>query len=350
VLGFFVQVGASRSQASAAPRRCSWQVVPRRFPELYDLAALGSRNVWVFGEQFNQAGDGRPIVLHWLGRSWRRVAVPKGASFGAADFVRPTDAWAVGGSSASHWDGRAWTARRIPEADGGGVSLYDVDVARSNDAWAVGSSPADSSHGRARAQVVQWDGARWSVSPTPDPGQSQLVGVAAIADNDVWAVGNQVYRTLIEHWDGQRWEVIPDPSAPFGQLRGIVAISARDVWIIGHRWDELPYLPDDVLTKGRALIQHWDGAKWQDIASPFGRRSVNSIAAVSSRDIWFSAGNVEDAIDQRPLLAHRIGATWRMVPLPRVFRGFADVQLAAAGHNDIWAINQAGVIGRYTCR
>src|SRR5476651_240976 len=59
----------------------------------------------------------------------------------------------------------------------------------------------------------------WSVSPSTNmgPGNNDLNGVAAIADNDAWAVGyasnGVANRTLIEHWDGSNWTIVPSPNA-----------------------------------------------------------------------------------------------------------------------------------------
>ena len=45
---------------------------------------------------------------------------------------------------------------------------------------------------------------------------SALRGIAAIAPDDVWAVGRMrkegEWMTLIEHWDGKVWSVVPSGS------------------------------------------------------------------------------------------------------------------------------------------
>src|SRR6058998_3679946 len=58
--------------------------------------------------------------------------------------------------------------------------------------------------------------ADWEVVASPNAGRqaNSLSSVAAVADNDVWAVGwafNQslfAYRTLTEHWNGTRWSIM----------------------------------------------------------------------------------------------------------------------------------------------
>src|SRR5436309_3023426 len=60
----------------------------------------------------------------------------------------------------------------------------------------------------------------WNVVPSPNISrQNYLTGVAAVAPNDIWAVGYSslspyggTERTLIEHWDGTSWSIVPSPS------------------------------------------------------------------------------------------------------------------------------------------
>jgi hypothetical protein len=64
-------------------------------------------------------------------------------------------------------------------------------------------------------------GGGWNVVPSPDTGHphNYFNGVAAIAPNDVWAVGGYGNLTthaqpLIQHWDGQSWTIVPTPTLP----------------------------------------------------------------------------------------------------------------------------------------
>src|SRR5437016_5171251 len=75
--------------------------------------------------------------------------------------------------------------------------------------------------------------AAWSVIPSPNPGVSgnELISVAVVAANDVWAVGditagNGASQTLIEHWNGTAWSVVASPSpSPFHNvLNGVTAV------------------------------------------------------------------------------------------------------------------------------
>jgi hypothetical protein len=342
-IGPVVEPATSFSQTYAAARRCAWQVDPHRFRgDPFGVTAINRRNVWAVGI----TDDYQPLALHWLGAGWRRVNVPKKQGpdlLFAAVFATANDGWAVGrgepGDAIAHWDGRRWTI--VPGADLGDspVSLMDVAALRKDDAWAVGlqSNPG-------QVLVEHWDGSRWEVVPTPEVGQSELLAVEAISHNNVWAVGNQTNKTLIEHWDGRRWKVMPNPAAPRGLLRDIAAVSARDIWVVGD------YGPSDAYFSRqlRTLVQHWDGTNWRIVSLPIRRGSLESVAAISSRDIWVSGGS----IDRGTILAHRLGTTWRVVQTPRI-KGQERLLIAAAGRDDIWATTRPSsrvVLEHYSCR
>ena len=79
-----------------------------------------------------------------------------------------------------------WSVVPSPNAGTPHDGIYGVAALAGNDVWAVGGLTTSSSNaGR------HWNGTTWSVVPSPNPGTrgNGLVGVAAVAGNDVWAVG-----------------------------------------------------------------------------------------------------------------------------------------------------------------
>ena len=201
--------------------------------------------------------------------------------------VSPTNAWAVGSffDSASdgtktliqHWDGAAWTIVPSPNADAPST-LGAVDALSANDAWAVGNFVADpSSEGGARTLIERWNGSVWEIVPSPNTGieggNGRLRGVFALSPNDVWAVGSYfpdiefpTLQPLLEHWDGTGWEIVPGPSKSPGQWSELSAVSGTG--------------PADLWAVGvrdvsvgeeateRALILHWDGQDWKRMPAP----------------------------------------------------------------------------------
>src|SRR5215510_5312944 len=111
--------------------------------------------------------------------------------------------------------------------------------------------------------------ADWEVVASPNAGRqaNSLSSVAAVADNDVWAVGwafNQslfAYRTLTEHWNGTRWSVVRSPNATSGYnlLNGVGVVAANDVWAVGQAAIGSTY---------STMIQHWYGTSWSIVSSP----------------------------------------------------------------------------------
>lgn len=69
---------------------------------------------------------------------------------------------------------------------------------------------------RRQGYVLLWTGADWALSPS----QAGARSVAAVAVNNVWAVGDEG----ILHWDGHAWSKVTAPS--IGPLRGVAARGA----------------------------------------------------------------------------------------------------------------------------
>src|SRR3712207_4370796 len=95
----------------------------------------------------------------------------------------------------------------------------------------------------ARAQQTCTPG--WVVieSPNPDTSNNQLKGATVISSTDAWAVGLYVnraanqFQNLAMHWDGARWTITPTPNPHPGsdQLKKVAAVSSTDVWaVVGH--------------------------------------------------------------------------------------------------------------------
>jgi hypothetical protein len=213
----------------------AWSLVPGarlggpdggdEWASLSDVHAISGSNVWAVG--YVSSGNGRPLIEHWSGTGWSEVqgaGAPESylASLGATG---PNDVWAVGGTGAGtnlieHWNGTAWSVVATPQP--AGSSLDSVAAISPVNAWAVGSRRA--STGADVTFVLHWDGRSWSEVPSPNPSTTgdavnQLRSVAALAPNDVWAVGMyeneqtsiHQQRTLVLHWDGSQWSIVSSP-------------------------------------------------------------------------------------------------------------------------------------------
>jgi len=187
--------------------------------------------------------------------------------------------------------------------------------------WAVGGSGAKYSLETRQTLVQHWDGTGWSLVPSPNPGgaRNELTGVSALSPTDVWAVGYFAdpslssnrpgrYSTLIEHWDGASWTVIPSPDPYPGAdnfLNDVVAVSPNDVWAVGGTGDIFP-------NRGDAFILHWDGHRWTTWAVATDHPSgFDRVVASSATDIWATGYGAH-----APAIEHFDGANWRAVEPP----------------------------------
>jgi len=190
------------------------------------VAARSATDVWAVGAT-SQFSDSQPLAVHWNGRSWTRVPTPAlkiGGYFNAVAGSSASSVWAVGlvgpgrGVTAAaqlieHWNGRRWTVQKFPALPGGG-QFSGVAASWANNIWAVGTAYGapgciGESCGPFLTLIMHWNGSRWKVVPSPNPEETisiALNGVAAVARDNIWAVGNaNSSSTFIVHWNGRAW-------------------------------------------------------------------------------------------------------------------------------------------------
>jgi hypothetical protein len=256
----------------------------------------------------------------------------------AASASSSKDIWAVG-ESTIHFDGTKWTAFPAPFIDGLDNFLTGVVDVSPTLAWAVGNV----SEGENPFQQVieQWDGKEWSVFPGPNfPPNSQaaLFGMASTSANDIWAVGSLVTDVagfnLFEHWDGTAWTATTIQAPPAGgALLGVSADATNDAWAVGFKG-----------ANGQTFAMHWNGSKWNDVATPNvtkGTNRLEAVLALSPNNAWavgyFTPANA-DREPRRTLILHWDGKTWKVVPSPNVGPKSNPLSgLTANSANDIYA-------------
>src|SRR5436190_1430567 len=186
--------------------------------------------------------------------------------------------------------------------------------------------------------------ADWEIVASANAGRqaNSLASVAAVTDSDVWAVGwafNQslfAYRTLIEHWNGTRWSLIRSPNATNGYnlLNGVAVVAANDVWTVGQAANGSTY---------STLVEHWNGVAWSIVPSlnVAGNSNVlEAISVVSSNDIWAVGYSTDSNFNNHSLTIHWNGATWSIVPTPGVNDDIL-FGVDAVASNDVWAVGRS---------
>jgi hypothetical protein len=304
------------------------------------------------------------LTERWNGSSWRQIAAPavfrQDESLLAVSASSATDAWAVGFTKtvgaagrfplAVHWNGSAWTIVPTPTLTGGSKStLNGVISFGTSNAWAVGK-------GRNGAALAEhWNGSTWSVVPVPSPAgaaSSQLSGISALSASDIWAVGSfttvtgttVLGRTLVEHWNGSRWSIVPSRNtANSNLLTGVSAVAADNLWAVGYT-----ITTDGSNQPDKTLIEHWNGSAWSLVASPSpaSNDTLTGVAARSAADIW-AVGTRQDRsgpipID-RTLTEHWNGAAWSVVASPNVGANDNLLNGVSAATGDVWTVGSADV-------
>lgn len=236
-------------------------------------------------------GEDNPgqVILQWNGTEWNVFPGPTFAPNDVANIfamasTSADDIWAIGSLLGDdgeqlfylfeHWNGSAWTATL---QENGGAFLFGASADATNDAWAVGFSGFENDDSTTLA--MHYNGTNWSQVATPNVGNgaNQLNAAAALAPNNVWAVGfstpeappeQAATLTLIEHYDGTSWSVVDSPNVgpasmyQSNRLLGITANSANDIYAFGS------YFSSDGSGHQHTLLEHWNGVSWKIIPSP----------------------------------------------------------------------------------
>ena len=275
-------------------------------------------------------------------------------SLGAVAAVSRANLWAVGNflpdtqgsnqdatlAKAAHFNGSRWVDTPVPNSGPNYNTLFGVAAARGQ-AWGVGV--ATDRRYRAHSLIDAWNGTAWHIAATPklETQRDILFSAAAVSARNVWAVGEQQgqngkFGTLIEHWDGQRWSVIPspDPGSSGNTLFGVAAAGPRNVWAVGQRNNRNSDTP---------LVEHWDGHAWTAVGVPSAGVTGGLLQAVAVRghQVW-AVGQSDDATHQaRPLVVHLDRGTWTAQQPAGVGSGFSNIDGVAIAGRTAWLVGSA---------
>jgi hypothetical protein len=322
---------------------------------LHDVAVISADDVWAVGEAYTIDVRTGSQIQHWNGTEWVLIPHPVVASLHAIAAVSSDEIWAVGspffpGTSPAilRWNGLDWSTVSTPSGYGG--SLEAITVISANDVWAVGSY-RDQLNNFTRTLTLHWDGDQWEYVPSPNVEQCQscvnrLLGVAAVSGNNVWAVGQVVKQgivpsyihALLQHWNGTQWSVVPYPpiDLPAHELHSVAAIADDDIWAVGYRRLENN-------TVHSTLTLHWNGTQWQQVPSPNASNStinhLYDVVAPSTNDVWAVGQSVPNHA-MAPLVEHWDGIQWSIAPSPVLTTWTYLEAIGGDSPNNIWAVGQ----------
>jgi hypothetical protein len=237
----------------------AWSIVPTPQPggvsvdRLLAVDAAAPNDVWAVGVYWDAQAHSHSVILHWDGASWRIVRTGRPLTSRRNDYVdcdtyggltgitvvTASNVWAVGDSTTCHFDGMFWTEvpspQPRPEYNELSYPLEDVSAASPTDIWAVGARVIDSPYQVYFDTLAEhWDGTQWTRHTIDIPIGQILLGVDAVASNDVWAVGRDDYGPMIIHYDGSSWSRVPTPEANrSGELAGVDSAAPDNLWAAG---------------------------------------------------------------------------------------------------------------------
>ncbi len=339
----------------AAPPCGEWDLVStpnfgNSVNRLRAVTALSPNDAWAVGLWRNDPVGYGPLAMRWNGSAWSLVNLPDTSHLGTSpqtegvDSTANGDVWVVGYLNTPYptnnlplvmrWRGNSWdyvetvTLRPqtvYPFGPRGGF-LYEVAAIAADDVWAVGLAAG---YGDASATSVplaaHWDGSRWTDVEVPLVANRhhELSDVVAIAPDDVWAVGD--YRNVAGpflgvtyHWDGNSWSHVDSPIEHMGSsgLEDIAATGPDNVWALGG-------------ANGAVVLMHWNGSQWSLMEAP--PNSGGSIVAVAPNDLWVSGWNG---------YWHWDGSTWTEVPadVPGATYVIRSGGMDIIGECDLWCV------------
>jgi hypothetical protein len=327
--------------------------------ELVAVRCLAAANCWAVG---SRSGGGAMLneALHWNGSKWTAVHTPDPGGTGSGKVselddstcVTPADCWAVGdfGSGTQgpaeqrtnevlHWNGKKWT--RVSVVNPGGTrtghvnTLYSVRCLSASDCTAVGDYGTTSATGVLRNQALQWNGKKWSLVSTPNPGGTKADGVneafaLACAADSCWGAGTYgsskspgTNLNEILHWNGEKWATVtaPDPdgtgTGAGNQLEAATCVSSADCWAVGNFGSITVGVG-----VGRNEALHWNGRKWRRVKTPnpggTGTGEINDllgVRCVSSGNCWAVGVLASPTTGYKDEILHWNGKKWSDVQL-----------------------------------
>ena len=190
---------------------------------------------------------------------------------GIGDYL-PPDGRAL--TLAEHWDGTALT--RVPSATTGelgeGDLLMSVSCGNPSSCMAAGEYELGGV-GRPATFVEQWTGKSWKIVTSADPARSYsaLEGVSCKSATSCVAVGRyQKPRnrfdfgptmTLVERWDGKKWSIAssPNPGTKVSDLAAVSCWSTARCFAVGTQTSA---------STTKTLTESGNGGTWTVVASP----------------------------------------------------------------------------------
>jgi len=219
-------------------------------------AAFSLRDAWVFGGVQHRPDVNAlhaPYAARYDGHTWHVVTMP-GQPL-AVSALSPSDIWAVGPTLktageprarqaiiAMHWTGRSWHAIPVPKITAAPIgqsflSRAFAAAAGPHDLW--WAYPVSASSHSAQVVVLHWDGSRWHRIALPGAIAS-IDGMTQDGHGGLWLIADFYGNNPQQYWyhyNGGRWtrQLVPSPRGYSNVLSGMAWVPGTGtVWAVGE--------------------------------------------------------------------------------------------------------------------
>lgn len=289
---------------------------------------------------------GPMLAASWNGTSWspETLAEPTESEYSTLTGVScttPTACTAVGWSYTSalaietwaeRWDGTHWTLQSVPEPEGGTVTrLSGVACPTVGFCFAAGTAATNpTTTGYENETVAElWNGATWSVVPTPNPSWSgvdsvSLTAISCTSPTSCTAVGAStgfingypIQMPLAERWNGSMWAIQPVPLPS-----GAISTALTSVSCTGMQSCMAVGATNPSTSGQQPQAAAWNGTAWtaQMLPVPPGAVSTSLTGvSCSASNACTAVGRYLDLSDVTwPLIERWNGSDWSIQPAPR---------------------------------
>lgn len=326
-----------------------WQTQPAPNPAaatdsfLSAVSCASPSDCIAVGYSRDAANHKSTLTERWNGRSWAIQSTPNAT--GAADAVlrgvscsAPGACTAVGASSTGltsqafieRWNGTAWLVQIAPlPTDAAGGTLVAVSCVTAASCTSVGNFTAKSTKAGG-ALAERWDGAVWTVDPTPGTTLDFLSAVACTTASSCTAVGQTGFsEPIADRWDGASWAAQTVPSPSGAEQAGLVGVACPTTLACTAIGSALYSSGDGT---NLTLSEQWSGDQWVIVTSfnPMGATAFG-LAGVSCPSVkaCMAVGYYFDPTGARLGLAETWnGAGWTVQPMPSPAGG-TEIELSS---------------------
>ncbi len=215
------------------------------------------------------------------------------------------------------WNGAAWSVTPSP-SPGIASLLNSVSCTNADDCTAVGSYYTSSSQ---QTLVESWNGSSWTVVSSPnEQSASGLSSVSCTTPTSCVAVGFYAYnaylydqsQTLVESWDGVGWSIVPSPSP--GNANFLDSASC-----VGPTFCVAVGYEENTSGIGSSLVESWHGGTWSVVPSPnvgTYQNALNGVSCTSPTSCVTVGTSGNASSPSRPLVESWDGNAWSVIPGP----------------------------------